>query len=586
MRPHAMEGLVNSECAATNPIDHEGQARKAARSHSDNRTMSYLSLYRKYRAQQFDEVMGQSHITTTLRNAIRQQKWAHAYLFCGPRGTGKTTTARLLAKALNCEQGPTPDPCGQCRFCETIKNGTCVDVVEMDAASETGIDDVRGAIIENAKYPPMDARYKIYIIDEVHDLSAKAFDALLKTIEEPPAHVLFVLATTEFTKVPVTIRSRCQRFDFHRGSITDITARLEFVVKAEGLEADPAALNLIARVADGSWRDALTALEQVIAFSEGILTSQTVYQALGVVEDETLHQLIDALAERKQAVVLELVDAQLKLGREPRVFAESLIAHLRVLIQIALNTAGSTQFYDPAQEASMFEQANRVGVPRLLHWWERLTETLNQMKTSGAPRILLELNLLLICEQGNTPIISSGATVDTSTDMSPPVQQGVAPASVLGSAVSEKGEKTVVVAAPTTQSVQLEPAYDENGTGGDLQQWWGVYLQRMREKAPRMASMLDGSQVVIESEGQATIFVRSPLAEQSFTKDEKRATAIAEAIAKQLQIDKIYVRFKVKPDAASAVPEPPPAQETAMPTLEGQGLIDGIKETFNGQELS
>lgn len=548
--------------------------------------MSYLSLYRKYRAQQFDEVMGQSHITTTLRNAIRQQKWAHAYLFCGPRGTGKTTTARLLAKALNCEQGPTPDPCGQCRFCETIKNGTCVDVVEMDAASETGIDDVRGAIIENAKYPPMDARYKIYIIDEVHDLSAKAFDALLKTIEEPPAHVLFVLATTEFTKVPVTIRSRCQRFDFHRGSITDITARLEFVVKAEGLEADPAALNLIARVADGSWRDALTALEQVIAFSEGVLTPQTVYQALGVVEDETLHQLIDALAERKQAVVLELVDAQLKLGREPRVFAESLIAHLRVLIQIALNTAGSTQFYDPAQEASMFEQANRVGVPRLLHWWERLTETLNQMKTSGAPRILLELNLLLICEQGNTPIISSGATVDTSTDMSPPVQQGVTPASVLGSAVSEKEEKTVVAAAPTTQSVQLEPAYDENGTGGDLQQWWGVYLQRMREKAPRMASMLDGSQVVIESEGQATIFVRSPLAEQSFTKDEKRATAIAEAIAKQLQIDKIYVRFKVKPDAASAVPEPPPAQETAMPTLEGQGLIDGIKETFNGQELN
>lgn len=582
MRPHAMEGLVNRECATTNPTEEEGQARKTAGSHSHNQTMSYLSLYRKYRAQQFDEVMGQSHITTTLRNAIRQQKWAHAYLFCGPRGTGKTTTARLLAKALNCEQGPTPDPCGTCRFCETIKNGTCVDVVEMDAASETGIDDVRSAIIENAKYPPMDARYKIYIIDEVHDLSAKAFDALLKTIEEPPPHVLFVLATTEFTKVPVTIRSRCQRFDFHRGSITDITARLEFVVQAEGLEAEPAALNLIARVADGSWRDALTALEQVIAFSEGVLTPQTVYQALGVVEDETLYLLIDALAERKQTVVLELVDAQLKLGREPRAFAESLIAYLRTLIQIALNATGSTQFYDPAQQASMFEQANRVGVHCLLRWWERLTETLNQMKTSGTPRILLELNLLLICEQVNTPIPGASTSVEPPTTLPQPVRQAGTPASTHSSAASAKEEETAAAAAPP---VQQEPDDDENGTG-NLQQWWSIYLQRMREKAPRMASMLDGSQLVIDHEKQATIFVRSPLAEQSFTKDEKRAHTIAEAIAKRLQVDKIYVRFKVKPDDASAVPEPPPAQETAMPTLEGQNLIDGIKETFNGQEIN
>jgi DNA polymerase-3 subunit gamma/tau len=300
--------------------------------------VAYISLYRKYRAQDFEELLGQSHVTVTLRNAIQQGRLAHAYLFCGPRGTGKTSTARLLAKSLNCEQGPTPTPCKVCRFCRAIQEGNCVDVVEMDAASETSIDDVRTSIIENAKYPPMEARYKIYIIDEVHDLSAKAFDALLKTIEEPPPHVVFILATTEFHRVPPTIRSRCQRFDFHRGTIADITRRLEQVLAAEGFTAEPAALHLVARAADGSWRDALTALEQVIAFSEGgTITAQTVYNALGLLEDETLMQLTDALLERDAGRALQLLEGQMLLGREPRVFAESLIQHWRALIQAALH---------------------------------------------------------------------------------------------------------------------------------------------------------------------------------------------------------------------------------------------------------
>src|SRR5437763_4147566 len=205
--------------------------------------MSYIALYRKYRSQSFSELMGQEQVTVTLQNAIRSGRIAHAYLFHGARGCGKTSTARLVARALNCvaQDGPTPEPCGRCRLCLAIRDGSCMDVVEMDAASETGIDDVREKIIENVQYAPGEARYKVYIIDEVHDLSAKAFDALLKTLEEPPPHVVFILATTEAHKVPITVRSRCQRMDFRRGTVMDLTANLRRALDAESILNEPEA---------------------------------------------------------------------------------------------------------------------------------------------------------------------------------------------------------------------------------------------------------------------------------------------------------------------------------------------------------
>src|SRR5437763_2940422 len=219
--------------------------------------MSYVSLYRKYRSQSFGEVVGQNHVTTVLQNAIRHGRIAHAYLFCGPRGCGKTSTARLLAKALNCQaaDAPTAEPCGVCEMCVRIRDGGAMDVIEMDAASETGIDDVREKIIENAKFAPAEARFKVYIIDEVHALSLKAFDSLLKTIEEPPAHVVFILATTEAHNVPITVRSRCQRMDFRRGSLQDLTANLRRVLDPEGIECEAEAVLAVAKAADGSFRD-------------------------------------------------------------------------------------------------------------------------------------------------------------------------------------------------------------------------------------------------------------------------------------------------------------------------------------------
>ena len=219
----------------------------------------------------------------TLQNGITSGRIAHSYLFTGPRGTGKTSTARLLAKALCCDNGPSAEPDDTCEICKAITSGSCVDVIEMDAASESGVEEIRSQIVEAAEYLPMICRYKIYIIDEVHDLSAKAFDALLKTIEEPPAHVIFVLATTEYNKVPPTIRSRCQKFEFHRASMQDLVSRLAYVAESEEVAAEPAALAAIARMADGGYRDGLTLLEQAILTADGKITLQQVYDQLGIV---------------------------------------------------------------------------------------------------------------------------------------------------------------------------------------------------------------------------------------------------------------------------------------------------------------
>lgn len=355
--------------------------------------MAYIALYRKYRSQSFGEVIGQRHVTTVLQNAIRLGRVAHAYLFCGPRGCGKTSTARLLARALNCQagEGPTPDPCGLCDLCVRIRDGTAIDVIEMDAASETGIDDVREKIIENAKYAPAEARYKVYIIDEVHDLSLKAFDSLLKTLEEPPPHVVFVLATTEAHKVPITIRSRCQRMDFRRGTLADLTANIRRVLQAERIPYEPEAVAAIARAAEGSFRDSLSLLEQVLAYTDGQLTAEAVHAAIGTVGPEMLDEIIRTIASNDLCAAFEKAGELVDSGKDVKQILVTLQGHLRdLLIAGVVRNPQALSDVSPERFAQLREQAKWFPPSCLLQMIDILADAERDLRYTNQHRLLLE----------------------------------------------------------------------------------------------------------------------------------------------------------------------------------------------------
>ncbi len=352
--------------------------------------MSYLVLARKYRPQTFEEVVGQDHVTRTLKNAIRADRVAHAILFAGPRGVGKTSVARILAKALNCEQGPAPVPCNVCKPCTEITKGIAVDVFEIDGASNRGIDEVR-ELRENVKYMPGYSRFKIYVIDEVHMLTAPAFNALLKTLEEPPDHVLFMFATTEANKIPITILSRCQRHDFRRIGSEDIVQYLRQICKEKSFEITDESLGLVAREAGGSMRDALSLLDQVMVYSEGEATDEDVLESLGAVNRKFIFDLSSALLTRNAVKALDLSHELYNRGYDLKRLYMQIVEHFRHLLVIKMDHGQPSVIDVPAPElALMKEQVENVSAETLNQNFQTLFEAETGVRLSAQPKLALE----------------------------------------------------------------------------------------------------------------------------------------------------------------------------------------------------
>ena len=409
--------------------------------------MSYTALYRKFRPDNFADVKGQDHIVTTLTNQIKANRIGHAYLFCGTRGTGKTTVAKILAKAVNCQHPVNGSPCNECEMCKAIQAGTSMNVIEIDAASNNGVDNIR-EIREEVTYRPTEGNYKVYIIDEVHMLSTGAFNALLKTLEEPPSYVIFILATTEAHKIPVTILSRCQRYDFHRISIDTIAARLSELLQAEGVEAEEKAVRYVAKAGDGSMRDALSLLDQCIAFYLGqTLTYDKVLEVLGAVDTEVFSRLLRRILAGDVTAAIRILEELIIGGRELSQFVGDFTWYMRNLLLVKTSDNPEEAIDVSSDNLKLLkEESEMTDVDTLMRYIRIFSELSNQIRFATQKRVLVEIALIKLCR----PAMETN--LDSVLDRIRVLEQRIDERPVQQVVVSSAGETT-----QTAEPVQQKP---------------------------------------------------------------------------------------------------------------------------------
>ena len=442
--------------------------------------MSYTALYRKWRPTSFEEVRGQDHIVKTLKNQINSGRIGHAYLFCGTRGTGKTSIAKIFARAVNCEHPVDGSPCGECSMCRQIAEGASLNVVEIDAASNNGVENIRD-IREQVQYPPTDGRYRVYIIDEVHMLSIGAFNALLKTLEEPPSYVIFILATTEVHKIPITILSRCQRYDFKRISIDTIAGRLAELTQAEQIDVDDRALRYVARAADGSMRDALSLLDQCVAFNFGEkLTYDNVLEGLGAVDNRVFGKLFQAVLASDTKACIREIEEMIIQGRDLSQLINDFVWYMRNLL-IAKTTDEPGDMLDMSEEnlAVLKEEAAGVDTETLMRYIRIFSELSGQLRYASQKRILVEIAFIKLTtpsmEQNLDSILQRITLLEQKMQEMPDNLQKLASlAPAAGQAASSK--TAVVETPPEPKKVSLPPAQYED-------------LMLMRKEWGRIASL-------------------------------------------------------------------------------------------------
>lgn len=592
--------------------------------------MAYVALYRQWRPQDFDALVGQKAVKTTLKNALASGKIAHAYLFSGPRGTGKTSMARILAKALNCEQGPTAEPCGQCGNCQRIVQGTSLDVIEIDAASNTSVDNIRD-LREQVAFTPAESRYKVYIIDEVHMLSTGAFNALLKTLEEPPAHAVFILATTDPQKVPATIQSRCQRFEFRRVTVDEIAEHLAMVAAGSGIEADADALRLIAIQAEGGMRDALSLLDQCGVMAKRV-TVATVREVLGIVGREALHELTGAIGRRQLPQALATLNLLLEQGKDVKQVLTELIEYLRALV-LYLVVPDYEEIYLTDTKEALAELAPLFGRDRLLAAEERLHSAIQELRGSMRPRITAELCLLDLCRVEGSTLAALSARIEQMERQlaggvmpvyqQAPINAQPAPAVAVQqpAAQEELVQQPIAQQAPASANAQVEkaapakkpavkaqsqPAADTLAAAvnaapkpksakvqqteeyaGDFaagEDFWKQALEIMKaEKKNSMVSCAKNGRVFSFANNILQVAFKAPFLADRMNKDDYRK-AFEEVL---LRLARREIRLEAVIEGKAKLPHPPVKQEVQQSpesetqNLQAAQLPENLRKAFN-----